>query len=178
MIDMNKKYTYNGKPVRIYADGSDTAGGYIHGAYSNDDGNWCAATLLGSDLVEVWEPKEGELVYLWDDRSDYCLVGKYAETQYGHSFRLSNSDSGKSYSYVAPFIGELPEAFKGLQMKFKVEEYRPHAYRVLIKKWYTLWYSGYIYTSFFDINYDSLELALEAIESYKNRFTELKDQYD
>ncbi|MHB8098171.1 MAG: hypothetical protein ACYDD5_01100 [Sulfuricurvum sp.] len=60
MIDMNKKYTYNGKPVRIYADGSDTMMGKIHIAFQFSDGKWKCWSCDESELVEVWEPKEGE----------------------------------------------------------------------------------------------------------------------
>lgn len=113
MIDISKQYTYNGKQVRIYADGSDTVLGYIHCAILCDIG-WEHRTVTESELVEVWQPQEDEIVYLWDNFSDYFVVGKYAKTKYGHAFRLSNGDTGKSYHNCAPFTGTLPEAFKGL----------------------------------------------------------------
>lgn len=58
MIDINKKYTYNGNPVRIYADGSDTDNREYHCGVQNEDKKWTMKSLYGSDLVEVWEPKE------------------------------------------------------------------------------------------------------------------------
>lgn len=63
-------------------------------------------------------------------------------------------------------------------MKFRIEEYRRGTYRVWIKKWYTFWYSGYIYTSFFELNYSSFELAEKAINTYKNRFTIIKEPHE
>ena len=56
MIDTSKQYTYNGKPVRIYADGSDTHQSQIHAAINYGDG-WHHSKFKESDLVEVWQPK-------------------------------------------------------------------------------------------------------------------------
>ena len=100
MIDISKQYTYNGKPVRIYADGSDTVNSEIHCAIQNTLGLWIIECLYESDLVEVWEPKKGELVWAWCGgytSPDTCI--------FGHN----------TYPNYAPFNnGKLPEAFKGL----------------------------------------------------------------
>lgn len=100
MIDTSKQYTFKGRPVRVYADGSDTAGEYIHGAFSNEAGSWALATFSESDLVEVWEPQEGELCYFWDDECDYMVVATFKNAH--------------GYDHFSKFKGELPEAFKGL----------------------------------------------------------------
>ena len=57
MIDTLKQYTYNGNPVRIYTDGSDTYSNKAHGAVLHNN-VWEIQSFYESDLVEVWEPKE------------------------------------------------------------------------------------------------------------------------
>jgi len=55
--------------------------------------------------------------------------------------------------------------------EFKVEALSDHtSFRVFVKGW-LFWKSGYVYTNYFGLNYDSEEKALEAIKGYKNRFT-------
>ena len=102
MIDMNKQYTYKDKPVRIYADGSDCMHGMCHGAVIQEDGTWYAQAFEESDLVEVWEPKEGEIVLAWN---------MYSEMPHIVVYSCKNISRFDNY---APFKGELPEAFKGL----------------------------------------------------------------
>lgn len=104
MIDTSKQYTYNGKPVRIYADGSDTDNSEIHCAIQDiTNGKWFISidSIFESDLVEVWEPKQAELVWAWDYHSRLP--------------RLINYECDYYSDHYAPFKGELPEAFKGLQ---------------------------------------------------------------
>ena len=113
MIDTSKKYTYNGKPVRIYADGSDTDCSNIHGAWLSSDGKWMLEEFGESDLVEVWEPKEGELCYFWSDRYNNLIVSKYFRF-HKEERKQYETPEGTQYQYCAPFKGELPEAFKGL----------------------------------------------------------------
>lgn len=107
MIDTSKQYTYNSKPVRIYADGSDTYRNYIHLAYLDCEG-WNHTICKESDLVEVWEPKEGELCFFWDDEQllnhGSPHFGRYGTHSYSYEY----------YQHCAPFKGELPDAFKGL----------------------------------------------------------------
>lgn len=114
MIDINKKYTYNGKPVRIYADGSDTFGNIAHGAYLDKEA-WSLRTFLEHELVEVWEPEEGELCFFWDtDKNMIPIIAKFKEkSEFNKLYFESSNNSG--WDNCAPFKGELPEAFKGLQ---------------------------------------------------------------
>lgn len=56
--------------------------------------------------------------------------------------------------------------------EFKVEaEYNHTKFKVLVKGWFGIWKSGFIYTDYFSINYTTEEDALEAIRLYKARFT-------
>ena len=115
MIDTSKRYTYNDNPVRIYADGSDTAQDYIHGAYLMDAG-WSVTTFRQSDLVEVWEPKEGEIVWCWN-ADDKMPNIRYFDKCTGSVFWMKDlclRSDFYGFHHVAPFKGELPEAFKGL----------------------------------------------------------------
>lgn len=102
MIDTSKQYTYNGKPVRIYADGSDTYSNYIHAAYFDCDG-WNTVILKEESLVEVWEPKDKQLCWCWNYGYVYPDVRHYC------------AKDGKVYDFYSEFKGKLPEAFKGLQ---------------------------------------------------------------
>lgn len=112
MIDMTKQYTCNGKPVRIYADSSDTTIGYMHGAFLTTEGTWSMLTFKESDLVEVWQPKEGEIVYMWDRTAEPIVV-------HIRRFRCMDNERYKdtnriTFNYCAPFTGTLLEEFKGL----------------------------------------------------------------
>ncbi len=58
--------------------------------------------------------------------------------------------------------------------KFRIEETRGDKYRVLVKGWFG-YISGFVHTNFFDIDYDSFQLAEIAIDRYRNRLTNIKD---
>ncbi len=92
MIDINKKYTYNGKPVRIYSDGSDTSQGQIHGAILGADSTWYSRTFLGSDLVEVWEQQEERISMTKE---------KLIETIKAHSSDLSDDVIHDLYEFFS-----------------------------------------------------------------------------
>lgn len=54
--------------------------------------------------------------------------------------------------------------------EFKIEAQHDHTvFRVLVKGWFGIWKSGYAYTNYFGIKYDSEEEARQAIEKYKAR---------
>lgn len=56
--------------------------------------------------------------------------------------------------------------------KFRVEaQCNDVIFAVQVKTFFG-WDSGYIKTNYFAISYDTKKLALEAIERYKNRYTE------
>lgn len=57
--------------------------------------------------------------------------------------------------------------------KFRVEASSNHRrFRVEVKGWFG-WKSGYAWTDYFSMFYDTEQEALDAIEGYKNRFTEV-----
>ena len=56
--------------------------------------------------------------------------------------------------------------------RFKVEAMHNHtSFKVLVQGWFGIWKSGYVFTDYFSISYDSEEKALKAIDKYKARFT-------
>jgi hypothetical protein len=58
--------------------------------------------------------------------------------------------------------------------KFKIMAENDHKiFRVIVKGWFGIWLSGYVWTNYFGISYLSHEEALLSIEKYKNRFTEV-----
>jgi hypothetical protein len=80
IVEMGKKYTSNGKPIRILCvDRPDpiftVVGMNDKGIifYFTKDGRVC---LSGPtyDLVEVWEPKEGELCIFFDNKHKNTAV--------------------------------------------------------------------------------------------------------
>ncbi len=54
--------------------------------------------------------------------------------------------------------------------EFKIEEQRHKHYRVYVKR-YFMWWSGFVWTDYFDVYYTSLDSAKYAIDGYKNRNT-------
>lgn len=61
--------------------------------------------------------------------------------------------------------------------KFKVEAGNDDTrFKVLVKGWFGWfgWKSGYVYTSYFGISYQSKQEALDAIQKYKDRFTSVQ----
>lgn len=54
--------------------------------------------------------------------------------------------------------------------KFKIEAiHNGRAYRVYGKGWFNYYFSGYVYTDYFEMSYPTLIDAIEAIDKYKNR---------
>ena len=61
-------------------------------------------------------------------------------------------------------------------MKFRIEATTDHTvFRVQLNRWWTLdfWFSGFIWTDYFAVSYDTEQEAVEAIELYKKRYTEI-----
>ncbi len=62
----------------------------------------------------------------------------------------------------------------GNYINFRIESFRNNtSFKVFVKGLFG-WRSGFMATDFFNINYETLEEALDSIEKYKNRYT-LKD---
>ena len=59
--------------------------------------------------------------------------------------------------------------------KFKIEAFHDHtSFKVYLRSWYGVYYSGFVWTNYFCISYESEQKAIDAIELYKKRFTEVK----
>ena len=115
MIDTTKKYTYQGSPVRIYCDGSDTVAHAIHCAIQDDYGSWDDCIVIYEDDLElVWEPTPGELVLCWNDGDlmpNIRYFTKFIASKYWMVDNSLHSDFF-GYKYCAQFTGTLPEPFK------------------------------------------------------------------
>jgi len=110
---MNKTYTFKGRQVRLYSDGSDTDMHRIHCAVQRIlDGKWFVLECKESDLVEVWIPQKGDICYFWTD------TGSLTVTKFDriilHACKYVAEDGGW-FQYCAPFKGKLPPDFKGLE---------------------------------------------------------------
>ncbi len=57
--------------------------------------------------------------------------------------------------------------------KFRVEAMRDHTAFAVHVKWLWFWLSGFVNTDYFGIEYKSEDEALQAIEKYKKRFTDV-----
>jgi hypothetical protein len=118
LIDMNKKYTSDGKPIRILCTDRFSVGGYTVLGIFNDGtvmffkGNGKYPDSKCFNLVEVWEPQSDEWCLFWDnDESKTAVLSKFVGTSESGLFK----DCGySSWQYCAKFTGELPEHLKEL----------------------------------------------------------------
>jgi len=124
MIDANKQYTCGGKQVRIYADGSDTYNGAVHGAYLVDN-IWFATVFDECELTEVWGPKEGEWCLFWSEGNRSICVSKF-KSMYRDKFK----DMDRSvWDNCSPFTGIVPEVFTKLESLPEIgQEYQGGTY--------------------------------------------------
>lgn len=59
--------------------------------------------------------------------------------------------------------------------KFRIEAFHDHtSFQVCLKNWMGFWYSGFVWTNYFCISYESEQKAIDAIELYKKRFKEVE----
>jgi endonuclease YncB( thermonuclease family) len=117
-VEMGKKYTCNGESIRILC--IDKPGEYPVVGMMEENGDIYYFTENGEsircrsmNLVEVWEPQEGEWCWFWDSKSSKTIIVScfVRETDCG-KFQCKN---GTSWNYCAKFNGELPEHLKGLE---------------------------------------------------------------
>jgi hypothetical protein len=67
--------------------------------------------FISRNLVEVWEPQEGEWCWFWDNSYKYVAhLNKYS----GIKDVLFNSIDGVYWDNCNKFTGELPEHLKNL----------------------------------------------------------------
>lgn len=56
--------------------------------------------------------------------------------------------------------------------EFKIKAQHNHTkFKVLVKGWFGIYKSGFVYTDYFSIYYDTEDEAKKAIRKYKARFT-------
>ena len=115
-IEMGKKYTSNGKAIRILCiDKPDKYSviGMLEktGVVQYFKKNGENAVFSNRNLVEVWEPKEGEWCLFWDEIEQGIAYLRRYSVMDGMYFR---SKDGAYWKYYAKFTGELPEHLKGL----------------------------------------------------------------
>jgi hypothetical protein len=108
-VSMDKKYTSDGKPIRILCtdrpSGECVIGMFPNGqlgyftctGYSQDGRSW--------DLVEVWEPQVNEWCLFYNENANRCMLSKF-EKVFDGMFR---STDGCHWKYCYRFDGTLPE---------------------------------------------------------------------
>jgi hypothetical protein len=114
-IEMGKKYTSNGNPIRIICIdrpveypiiGMIEKTGSIY--YFKENGEH--VTFRNYNLVEVWEPKVGEWCLFWDyEKSKTIFVSCFVGVNEYGKFQCN---SGITWNYCTKFTGELPEHLK------------------------------------------------------------------
>jgi hypothetical protein len=122
LIDMNKKYTSNGRKVRILcidrpdavytvvAMREDGTVSYFKKDGTSNNGKWDNYNLL-----EVWQPQEGEWCWFWDkDKSTYVVLDKFKGMS---SYNIFQSTNCSAWKHCSKFTSELPE-----QLKLKIKE--------------------------------------------------------
>lgn len=114
-IEMGKKYTSGGEPIRILCtDRNDTyqvLGMYDNGRLLSFDKDGKSALMPFFDLQEFWEPSISEWCWFWDNNSKGVAVhiSMYSR-MIGASFE---SADGRVFDCCSKFNGELPGHLKG-----------------------------------------------------------------
>ena len=122
-IEVAKKYYMEAETeVRIYA--TDAGGNYpIHGAYKKRDGSWeqiewdeqgavCGYTEIKERSIthEEWVPEDKELVWCWDDDTEFGRILKFYDAVNCATYNANNGRRNASgFDHYAPFEGEYPE---------------------------------------------------------------------
>ena len=112
-IEMNKRYTSSGEPIRILC--TDRPEGYPivgmvekNGVIQYFKENGESAVFSRMDLVEVWEPTEGDWCWFWNSTGVTVL-----DTFIKMGANKFQSDGGMNWKYCAKFTGELPNHLRG-----------------------------------------------------------------
>jgi hypothetical protein len=116
-VEMGKKYTSGGKPVRILCTDRRSETYPIVGmcnnldiVYFTEDGR--CITGEAYDLIEQWEPTLNEWCLFWDDeKPNHAVLAQFIKMYFNETFYCNR---GSAWKYCAKFTGELPEHFKGL----------------------------------------------------------------
>jgi len=122
-IEVGKKYYLgDGRPVQIY---NTTAGGDypIHGAlYTKRLNEWTMIkfthdgriTLSGISEMDIaweeWIPQDKELVWCWDDNTEFGRILKFYDAVNCATYNANNGQrNAGEFDHYAPFEGEYPE---------------------------------------------------------------------
>jgi hypothetical protein len=117
-IEIGKKYTSNGKNLRVVGiDREYILGNKVIGVF--DDGTTRCFRANGEssfdskyDLQEVWEPQPNEWCLFWHrEESGNAILDKFIGISESGLFKAC---SRASWQYCVKFTGELPEHLKGL----------------------------------------------------------------
>lgn len=112
---MGVKYISNGKPIRILCTDRPNAdypvvgmcnGGFI--MYFTEEGKGSYGEEY--NLVEVWEPQEGEWCWFWDNSSRHPVT--HLRVYSGKTDNFFRSADGCAWENCGKFTGELPEHLK------------------------------------------------------------------
>jgi hypothetical protein len=114
-VSIDKKYTSNGKPIRILCTDRNNRDYPVVGLF--DDGYMLYFLESGVcpygeeyNLVEVWEPQVGEWCLFWDyEKSKTIFVSCFLRVDKYGKFQCK---SGITWNYCAKFTGELPKHLK------------------------------------------------------------------
>jgi hypothetical protein len=112
-VSMDKKYTSDGKPIRILCMDRNDCTHYTYKVvgmcedgtirYFSETG-YCS-TNHRYNLVEVWEPTENEWCLFCNENANRCMLSKF-EKVFDGMFR---STDGCHWKYCYRFDGTLPE---------------------------------------------------------------------
>jgi hypothetical protein len=117
-VEMGKKYTSNGKKVRILCvDRPDSVYTVVamreDGAVSHfkKDGTSINGKWDSYNLIEVWEPTVGEWCWFWDDNNYNTILAKFELIHNDKGFKCN---AGGYWQHCVKFTGELPEHLKNI----------------------------------------------------------------
>jgi hypothetical protein len=118
-IEMGKKYTSNGKNLRIVCiDREDILGYKVVGIFDNGDikcfrYNGDSALDSKYDLQEVWEPQVDEWCWFWDNEEPrIAVLAKFIRTFKSYLFQSNNYST---WDNCAKFDGTIPEHLRLLE---------------------------------------------------------------
>jgi hypothetical protein len=114
-VEMGKKYTSDGRPIRILCNDR-PSGDSVIGLYENGNLGYFTGTgysLVGEcyNLVEVWEPQRGEWCLFCNELKPHkTILDQFAEMTDQGEFQTPDN---LSWKYCDKFTGTLPENLKG-----------------------------------------------------------------
>jgi hypothetical protein len=114
-VEVGKKYTSNGKEIRILCtDRFSVLGNIVLGMFN--DGNIRFFTENGEylssedcNLVEVWQPQLDEWCWFLDDNNYNTVLAKF---ELIHNDKRFKCNAGGYWQHCIKFTGELPEHLK------------------------------------------------------------------